>query len=97
MREAPIEAGCLQDAQAAGLDFPKLTTGRLGRPDRILPVPGQPAVYVELKQAKGRVKPHQRREHVRLRRLGYRVEVVRSREAFRALLAEYGRWPTNGR
>ena len=89
MREAALEAGCRQDAAAVGFDFPKLSTGRVGRPDRLLPLPDAPAVYVELKTPRGRISKPQEREHVRLRSLGYRVEVIRTRLAFRYLLCEY--------
>lgn len=88
MREAALEAACRQDAAAVGFDFPKLSW-RVGCPDRLLPLPDAPAVYVEIKTPRGRISKPQEREHVRLRSLGYRVEVIRTRLAFRDLLSEY--------
>jgi G:T-mismatch repair DNA endonuclease (very short patch repair protein) len=51
--------------------------GLVGIPDRILLMPGGRIVFVELKTLDGgRVKRKQARWHARLRKMGFRVEVV---------------------
>lgn len=86
MLESRLEAACLRIAKAGGFDFPKLSVGRKGRPDRVLIIPWRPAVYIEFKRPKGRLSPTQIHEHVRLRVLGYRVEVIRTTGEFQNLL-----------
>ena len=52
-----------------------------GFPDRIVLLPGGLLVWVELKRPRGGVlSPAQRVQHVTLRRLGQRVEVVWTKE-----------------
>lgn len=50
--------------------------GIIGVPDRILLLKGGRLIFIELKKPGGIVKPWQKRMHIRLRRLGFRVELV---------------------
>lgn len=58
-----------------------------GFPDRILLLPGGKLTWVEMKRPQGgRLSPAQKVQHVLLRRLGQRVEVVWSKEQADALV-----------
>lgn len=77
--------------------------GRRGAPDRLVMLPARTlmpnsidcawcnpkgvVIWVELKAPGEKVKPHQAREHARMRAMGQRVEVVDSIEGVEALLA----------
>lgn len=62
-----------------------------GFPDLLVILPEPPGtLFLEVKTAKGRVKPHQRDFHERLQAMGHRVAVVRSIADTRAALAEWG-------
>lgn len=54
--------------------------GLRGLPDRMLLLPGGQVIFVELKIPTGRVSRVQTVVHERLRKLGFRVEVLWSRE-----------------
>lgn len=87
MRESDIEDYLVEQAKAKGGEVRKVKwIGRHGAPDRIvmLPptalgegirLPGK-TLWVELKAPGEKPKPHQVREHERMRRMGQRVEVV---------------------
>lgn len=88
MRESTIEQYLVERVKALGGEVRKVRwIGRNGAPDRLvmLPVvergdcvivPG--TVWVELKAPGEKCRPHQLREHERMRRMGQRVEVVDS-------------------
>ena len=96
MRENTIEQYLVERVKALGGEVRKVKwIGRNGAPDRIvmLPVvenedtvliPG--TVWVELKAPGERCRPHQIREHERMRRMSQRVEVVDSFEGVDELL-----------
>ena len=87
MRESQIEKYLVEQVKAIGGEVRKLRwIGRNGAPDRIVMLPGQPALWVELKATGQRCKPHQIREHVRMQNMGQRVEVVDSLEGVDALI-----------
>lgn len=85
MRESVIEKYLVDCAKALGGEVRKVKwLGRKGAPDRLLMLPpitdcGTPVtIWVELKATGKKPEAHQRREHVRMRMLGQRVEVVDS-------------------
>lgn len=59
-----------------GIAFKFKPFGIIGVPDRIVLLPGGRLIFVELKKVDGVVAPWQRRMHARLRKLGFRVELL---------------------
>lgn len=51
-----------------------------GFPDRIVLLPGAAIAFVETKDAGKKPRPIQERVHAKLRKLGFRVEVIDSKE-----------------
>jgi len=87
MRESQIENYLVERAKALGGECRKLRwIGRNGAPDRIVMLNGQ-VIFIELKAPGEKAKPHQVREHERMRRMGQRVEVVDSCERVDEVLA----------
>lgn len=83
MRESVIEHYLVQRAKELGGEVRKVKwIGRNGAPDRLVMMPdrARSAIWVELKAPGEKCKPHQVREHERMRRMGQRVEVVDSFE-----------------
>lgn len=99
MRESVIENHLVERAKALGGEVRKVKwLGRHGAPDRLVMLP--PAVlhgnvwrrtvgtvWVELKAPGEKPKPHQVREHDRMRRMGQHVVVIDSLEGVEALLS----------
>ena len=80
MHERDIEAYLVHRIADMGGETRKVGwIGRNGAPDRLVMLPGV-TIWVELKATGGKCKPHQLREHERMRRMGQRVEVVDSIE-----------------
>lgn len=94
-REAEIETYLVKQVKALGGEVRKVKwIGRRGAPDRIVmlpcreiewygpdyPVDPDRTIWIELKRPGEKVKPHQAREHDRMRKMGQRVEVVDSFE-----------------
>lgn len=87
MRESTIENYLVERVKAMGGECRKLRwIGRNGAPDRIVMLNGQ-VIFIELKAPGEKAKPHQVREHERMRRMGQRVEVVDSCERVDEVLA----------
>lgn len=87
MRESTIENYLVERVKAMGGECRKLRwIGRNGAPDRIVMLNGQ-VIFIELKAPGEKAKPHQVREHERMRRMGQRVEVVDSFERVDEVLA----------
>lgn len=85
MRESKIEKYLVKRVKELGGEVRKVNwIGRRGAPDRIvmLPIPKaiRQTIWVELKATGIRAKPHQVREHNRMRKMGQRVEVIDSFE-----------------
>jgi hypothetical protein len=91
MRESTIEDYLVERVKALGGEVRKVRwVGRHGAPDRLVMLPPTPlgdgirlpgkSMWVELKAPGEKPKPHQHREHERMRRMGQRVEVVDSIE-----------------
>ena len=80
MRERDVEQYLVEQVKAKGGEVRKVKwIGRNGAPDRIVMLPDR-TVWVELKAPGEKAKPHQVREHERMRKMGQRVEVVDSFE-----------------
>lgn len=99
MRESQIERYLVTRVEQMGGEVRKVKwIGRRGAPDRLVMLPerlgrfdwdGQPGrtVWVELKAPGEKCRPHQIREHERMRLMGQRVVVVDSFEGVEELLA----------
>lgn len=98
MRESEIEAHLVKRVKALGGEVRKVKwIGRRGAPDRIVMLPNDPrigqwsaTVWFELKAPGEKAKPHQAREHERMRRMGQQVEVVDSMDGVDEALARHG-------
>ena len=87
MHERDIEKYLVERAKALGGEVRKVKwIGRNGAPDRLVMQPGR-TVWVELKAPGQKCRPHQIREHERMRRMGQQVAVVDSYEAVDEVLA----------
>lgn len=97
MHEAKIEEHLVRRVRELGGEVRKVKwLGRRGAPDRLVmlptvaaPMPGlmpRPTIWVELKAPGEKPKPHQQREHERMRRMGQRVVVIDSIEGVEELL-----------
>ncbi|KXB21611.1 VRR-NUC domain-containing protein [Xylella fastidiosa] len=79
MREQAIERYLAARARDQGGQTYKVhCINRNGMPDRLVLLPNNVTLWVELKAPGRRCQPHQLREHARLRALGQRVVVVDS-------------------
>lgn len=102
MRESDIEKHLVKRVKEIGGEVRKVKwIGRNGAPDRLVMLPpaerknrkaGEPysrppSTWVELKAPGEKVKPHQAREHERMRRMGQHVVVIDSIEGVEELLA----------
>ncbi len=87
-RERDIESYLVERVKALGGEVRKVQwVGRKGAPDRLVMLPCRYAefgtgscLWVELKAPGEKVKPHQQREHERMRAMGQRVVVIDSFE-----------------
>lgn len=87
MKESEIENYLVIRVNQLGGEVRKLRwIGRNGAPDRIVMLNGK-TTFVELKAPGARPKPHQMREHDRMRRMGQSVAVVDSIERVDEVLA----------
>lgn len=98
MRESVIEDHLVARVRELGGEVRKVQwIGRRGAPDRLVMLPltplsaGKPhegrSIWVELKAPGEKAKPHQKREHDRMRTMGQRVVVIDSIEGVEELLA----------
>ena len=102
MRERDVEQYLVEQVKAKGGEVRKVKwIGRNGAPDRIVMLPPRApsiaddlqyagasmVIWVELKAPGEKCRPHQIREHERMRRMGQRVEVVDSFEGVDEVLA----------
>lgn len=85
-RESEIENYLVERVRDLGGETRKVRwIGRNGAPDRLVMLPGT-SFWVELKAPGEKVKPHQAREHERMRKYGQRVDVVDSFDGVEAIL-----------
>lgn len=95
MKESEIENHLVRRVKELGGEVRKVQwIGRKGAPDRLVMMPegwdfNEPrwCCWVELKAPGQKAKPHQAREHERMRAMGQRVEVIDSIEGVEELLA----------
>lgn len=96
MRERDIERHLVERVKQLGGEVRKVQwIGRRGAPDRLVMLPAgarwrelhAATIWVELKAPGEKVKPHQQREHERMRDMGQRVVVIDSIEGVGELLA----------
>ena len=81
MLEREIEAHLVKRVKELGGECRKVKwIGRNGAPDRLVMLPGGACVFVELKRPGEKAKPHQLREHERMRAMGQVVLVLDSIE-----------------
>lgn len=94
-RESAIEKHLLKRVKELGGECRKVQwIGRKGAPDRLVMLPPEAyvdnahsCIWVELKAPGEKAKPHQVREHERMRRMGQRVAVLDSIEGVEEMLA----------
>ena len=93
MLERDVEKHLVKRVKAAGGIAYKFTSpGRRSVPDRLVLMPpdllddSQRAIFVELKAPGKTATPAQLREHGRLRDLGFRVEVIDTKEGVDAFM-----------
>jgi hypothetical protein len=91
MRERTIEKYLVDKVESLGGEVRKVEwIGRRGAPDRLVMVPlrgWQCTIWVELKAPGAKAKPHQAREHARMRAMGQHVAVIDSIEGVDELLS----------
>ena len=99
-RESEIEKYLVRRAKELGGEVRKVQwIGRRGAPDRLVMLPSKvvqdggnvfiydgATIWIELKAPGEKTKPHQAREHERMRAMGQRVEVVDSFERVEEVL-----------
>jgi hypothetical protein len=91
MRESQIEDHLVKRVKELGGEVRKVQwLGRKGAPDRLVmidnPQTMTATIWVELKAPGEKAKPHQQREHERMRSMGQRVVVIDSIEGVEELL-----------
>lgn len=87
MIERDVEDYLVKRVKALGGEVRKVEwIGRRGAPDRLAMLPGR-LLWIELKSPGKKAKPHQIREHARMRAMGQRVEVIDSFEGVDQVLA----------
>jgi len=87
MRESEIEAYLVKRVKELGGEVRKVQwIGRNGAPDRLVMLPLWETIWVELKATGEKAKPHQKREHERMRAMGQYVVVIDSIEGVEELL-----------
>lgn len=88
MLERAVEEHLVGRVRAAGgLALKLVSPSLIGLPDRLVLLPGGEAFFVELKRPGGKTRPIQDRVIGMIRRLGFRVHVVDSKEGVNALFA----------
>lgn len=76
MREREVESHLVKRVKALGGEVRKVQwIGRRGAPDRVVMLPSG-SVWIELKAPGEKAKPHQQREHDRMRAMGQIVLVL---------------------
>ena len=86
IRELMVENPLVEAAKKHGGMALKFTSpGRRAVPDRLVLMPGGRVFFVECKAPGQKPTAQQRREHERLRSLGFRVEVIDHRDQIQPL------------
>lgn len=85
-RERDIEQKLKKRVESIGGWCLKFLSGVSGVPDRICLFEGGKVVFVELKKHGAKPRPLQRRQIEKIRKLGFRVEVIDSEEGIKELI-----------
>lgn len=85
-RERDIERKLKKRVESAGGWCLKFLSSISGVPDRICLFPGGVLVFVELKRRGEKPRPLQMRQIGKIRKLGFRVEVIDSEQAIEELI-----------
>lgn len=89
MIEAAVESHFRKRVrETGGMEWKVAWPARRGAPDRLVGWPNGRQGFVELKRPKGKAEAHQLREHDRLRTVGFRVDVLDTKEAVDAYVEE---------
>lgn len=81
MRESVIEKNLVRQVEIlGGITYKLSPIGRANKPDRLVMLPGGKVIFVECKRPGEKPRAGQVREHERLRKLGFRVEVLDSHD-----------------
>lgn len=81
MRENVIENNLARRVEEmGGITYKLSPIGRINKPDRLVMLPGGKIIFVECKRPGEQPRQGQLREHERLRKLGFRVEVLDSHD-----------------
>jgi hypothetical protein len=81
MRESVIEKNLVRQVEAlGGITYKLSPIGRINKPDRLVMLPRGKIIFVECKRPGEKPRAGQLREHERLRKLGFRVEVLDSHD-----------------
>jgi hypothetical protein len=89
MKESAIETYLVKRVEALGGETRKVKwIGRRGAPDRLVMFKRGRLLWVELKTTRGLLSPAQVREHIRLRLMGQKIFLVRSKSEVEDLLAD---------
>lgn len=79
MRESKIEKELIKIVKSLkGEAYKFVSPGRRNVPDRLILLPGGSAFFVELKAPGKKATPAQKREHKKLKKLGFTTHVVAS-------------------
>ena len=95
MRESSIERYLVRQVKAAGGECRKFVTpGRRHAPDRLVLIPAKGAwvaqiVFVETKAPGKKARPGQKREHKRLRGMGFTVRVINTKGEVAAFIENW--------
>lgn len=88
-RERDVESYLVDRMNALGLPCLKfIPDGKVGMPDRLILLPGQRVIWVELKTRGGHLEEIQKLQHKRLEQIGHRVVVVWNKDAVDDLVRE---------
>lgn len=80
-RESVIESNLARRVEEmGGITYKLSPIGRINKPDRLVMLPGGKTIFVECKRPGEKPRQGQLREHERLRKLGFRVEVLDSHD-----------------
>ena len=89
VRERDVESYLVDELKKRGIMCVKfIPDGKIGMPDRLIILPDERVLWVELKTDNGRLEEIQKLQHKRLRDLGHQVTVVWSKEDVDDLLSQ---------
>lgn len=93
MSEKQIEQYLRQRVkEIGGIAYKFVSPGNVGVPDRLVCLPGERAVFVELKSPTGKLTPNQERQIEKLDMLGFTVFVLNSKAAVDEFIRNCERW-----